>query len=66
MRNSEYSNSDNFKKLSVLAEILVSYEENAFKFLVPYKKYMYYVQYKLSFIPRGKSLLKSVRDFCDF
>ena len=38
MRNSEYSNSDNFKKLLVLAEILVSYEENAFEFLVPYKK----------------------------
>ena len=46
-----HSNSDNFKKLSVLAEILVSYEENACKFLVSYKKYMNYVQCKLWFIP---------------
>ena len=51
MRSSQYSNSDNFKKLSVLAEILVSYEENACKFLVSYKEYMYYVQYRLWFIP---------------
>ena len=63
MRNSQYSNSDNFKKLSVLAEILVSHEENECKFLISYKKYMYYVQYKLWFIPA--SFLKSIEFLMD-
>ena len=32
-------------------EFLVSYEENMCKFLVSYKKYMYYIQCKLWFVP---------------